>query len=485
VELPTYAFQRTRLWLPGDDAPSPAPAPVAAGVPGADTEAWRLAVTEPGNLASLAPVSAPDVRRALAPYEIRVGVKATGLHFGDVLTGLGLAAFGADGANGAAGAAGGGLGAEAAGVVLETGSEVTELAPGDRVMGLFPEGAAGPVAVTDHRFAAPMPTGWTFAQAAAAPLAHLTAHHALFGLGALAPGDTVLVHAASGGTGLAAAPLALHHGARVLATDTPGARAALLALGLPEDGIASSTTPAFVGTLLDATDGRGADVVVNCLTGEHLDAGLRMLPRGGRFVETGRTERREAARIAADHPGVRYLVADLAEAGPDRVRSALAELAPLFADGTLPPPDVPGWPTERAAEALDHLAAARHTGQAVLLAPPAAAPARAATPQPAPAGTALRELAAADRRPHLVRLVRAEAAAVLGHADADAIGSDARFQDLGLDSLTAVQLRNRLGMATGLRLPATLVFDHPTPGAVADHLLTLGAGEQPPASLPA
>ncbi|MGO4632846.1 type I polyketide synthase [Streptomyces sp. 2RAF24] len=501
VELPTYAFQRTRLWLPGDDMPRPMSTP-AAGVPGAgaDTGPWRLAVTEPGNLASLAAVPAPDVRRALAPYEIRVGVKATGLHFGDVLTGLGLAAFGSVGSFGsvggdgplgavgavdAAGASSGGLGAEAAGVVLETGSEVTELAPGDRVMGLFPEGAAGPVGVTDHRFVAAMPTGWTFAQAAAAPLAHLTAHHALFGLGALAPGDTVLVHAASGGTGLAAVRLARHHGARVLATDAPGAMAALHALGLSEDRIASSATPGFAEPLLKATDGRGADVVVNCLTGEHIDAGLRLLPRGGRFVETGRTERREPARIAADHPGVRYLVADLAEAGPDRVQSALAELAPLFADGTLPPPDVPSWPTERAADALDHLAEARHTGQAVLLAPPAAAPAQVTSTQPAPTYTAtLRALAAPDRRPHLVRLVRTEAAAVLGHADADAIGSDARFQDLGIDSLTAVQLRNRLATATGLRLPATLVFDHPTPGAVADHILTLGAGEPPAPTSP-
>ncbi|CAM5543464.1 acyl carrier protein [Streptomyces canarius] len=63
------------------------------------------------------------------------------------------------------------------------------------------------------------------------------------------------------------------------------------------------------------------------------------------------------------------------------------------------------------------------------------------------------------------------AAEALGYPDADAIGRDRVFKDLGCDSLTAVELRNRLSQATGLRLPVTLVFDHPTPSAVVDHLV--------------
>ncbi|MFD7637196.1 type I polyketide synthase, partial [Streptomyces sp. NPDC059873] len=105
-----------------------------------------------------------------------------------------------------------------------------------------------------------------------------------------------------------------------------------------------------------------------------------------------------------------------------------------------------------------------------LIRTPARRSATAAPRSAEPLGQRLTGLTEEERRAVLLTLVREQAAVVLGHADGTAVGASRQFQELGFDSLTAVDFRNRLNAATGLRLPATLLFDYPTPADVVDHL---------------
>ncbi|AJC59432.1 type I polyketide synthase [Streptomyces sp. 769] len=323
------------------------------------TTPWRLAVRADDNRGELARLACPEVNDPFGPGQVRVAVRAAGLNFRDVLTRLGMAPYNTA------------LGVEAAGVVVAVGDGVDDLAPGDRVMGLVPEGF-GPLAVTTHRMLTRMPAGWTFPRAASVPVAFLTAYYALVDLAGLGPGESVVVHAAAGGVGMAAIQVARHLGAEVFGTAHPGKWDTLRALGLASDHLGSSRTTAFEQRFLATTGGRGVDVVLDCLVGEFVDASLRLLPRGGRFVEMGKADVRDPEQVAGDHPGVVYQVFDLiADAEEERIGQMLTEIRELFERGVFQPLPISTWDVRHAPEAFRHMSQARHVGKVVLTVPAA------------------------------------------------------------------------------------------------------------------
>ncbi|MEU8270283.1 type I polyketide synthase [Sphaerisporangium sp. NPDC049002] len=316
---------------------------------------WRLEVTDQGGLDALALVDAPELTGGLEPGQVRVALRAAGLNFRDVLITLGMLADRR-------------VLREGAGVVVEVGAEVAGVRPGDRVMGLFPNGA-GPVTVTDHRLVAPIPADWSFAQAAGVPVVFLTAFHALVDLAGLRQGESLLVHAGAGGVGMAAIQLARHLGAEVYATASEGKWDTLRGLGVDDGRIASTRDPAFGRRFLGATGGRGMDVVLNSLAREFVDASLDLLPRGGRFIEMGKTDLRDPDEIAKTHPGVAYQAFDLLLLEPDRVQRMFVELARLFERGVLQPLPVTCWDIRQAPRAFRFMSQARHVGKIVLTVP--------------------------------------------------------------------------------------------------------------------
>ncbi|REP59225.1 SDR family NAD(P)-dependent oxidoreductase, partial [Mycobacterium tuberculosis] len=182
-------------------------------------------------------------------------------------------------------------------------------------------------------------------------------------------GQRVLIHAGTGGVGMAAVQLARHLGLEVFATASKGKWDTLRAMGFDDDHISDSRSLEFEDKFRAATGGRGFDVVLDSLAGEFVDASLRLVAPGGVFLEMGKTDIRDPGVIAQQYPGVRYRAFDLFEAGPDRIAQILAELATLFGDGVLRPLPVTTFDVRCAPAALRYLSQARHTGKVVMLMP--------------------------------------------------------------------------------------------------------------------
>ncbi|WP_250853767.1 polyketide synthase dehydratase domain-containing protein [Streptomyces malaysiensis] len=177
------------------------------------TGPWHLTSARNGTLEDLAWTPVPSdpvsdaVPRLLGAQEVRIEVRAVGLNFRDVLVLLGMYPDAESAV----------LGSEGAGVVVEVGSGVTDVCVGDRVMGVWGDGFRS-VVVVDVRGVVGVPVGWSFEQAASVPVAFVTAYYALVDLAGVRAGESVLVHSAAGGVGMAAVQLARYLGAEVFAT---------------------------------------------------------------------------------------------------------------------------------------------------------------------------------------------------------------------------------------------------------------------------
>ena len=322
-------------------------------------EPWRIGMSSRGTFENLLLEPIPNADAPLEPGQVRVAVRTMAANFRDVMIALGL--YPDDDAV---------MGVEASGIVIETGSGVGRFAVGDRVTGLFPEGT-GTLATTDARLLMEVPTGWSYADAATAPVVFATAYYALSTLADVRPGQRVLVHAATGGVGMAAVQLARHLGLEVFATASRGKWDTLRAMGFDEDHIADSRSLEFEDKFRAVTGGRGVDVVLDSLAGDFVDASLRLVAPGGVFLEMGKTDIRDPGVVADEHPGVRYRAFDLFEAGADHIERMLTDLAKLFDDAALRPLPVTAFDVRRAPAALRYLSQARHTGKVVLTMPDA------------------------------------------------------------------------------------------------------------------
>ncbi|MFC0528986.1 SDR family NAD(P)-dependent oxidoreductase, partial [Phytohabitans kaempferiae] len=265
-------------------------------MPPSGSHAWSLKTTGAGAQAARAVlVAEANTAVPLSADRVRVEVRAVGIHRSRTLSVRGatpnedLAVF------------------DGAGVVTDVGAEVSGLAPGDRVMGLFAT-PAGPAAVADHRLLLPIPAGWSFVDGASAALAYLTAYHALVDLAGLKPGETVLVRPETGSAGLAAARLAECIGGDVVTPDSDASAA-----GQPADVVAGGPPP----------------------------------PAGGRLADV-----RTAVRIAPEH-----------------ARRMLGELAQLFANDVVKPLPATAWDLGHAVDAVRHAAAPERSGTAVVRMP--------------------------------------------------------------------------------------------------------------------
>jgi putative PIG3 family NAD(P)H quinone oxidoreductase len=303
----------------------------------------------------------------LTPDGVRIRVCAAGVNRADLLQRRGLYPP-PEGASTI-------LGLECAGTVAEVGGAVRRFRPGDRVMALLAGGGYAEEVVAPEACVMAAPAAYSDAEAGACPEVYLTAFLNLFLLGGLEPGKTALVHGGSGGVGTAAIQLAAAAGAPVLVTaGSPERCRRCLALGALRAFDHRSVE--LVAAVLEATGGRGVDLVLDCIGARYFQDHLRLLAPEGRLVVIGlmggASSEIDLSRLLARRLSI--VGSTLRSRTPDFKDRTIVALRERFAaqidSASIRPMVDRSLPLERVAEAHRLLAAGEIFGKLVLTVKP-------------------------------------------------------------------------------------------------------------------
>ena len=315
-------------------------------------ENFILEISAPGNLSSLK--SRQSTRPAPSPGEVEIQVRAVGLNFKDVLTALGVVPDPSLQ-----------LGLECAGSIVRVGEGVGEFKKGDEVFGFAPA-AFRAFVNSPASMIARKPETMTPEDAAGLPLAYMTAYYALLKQARLARHESVLIHAAASGVGLAAVKIAQWIGAEIYATaGNEEKRAYLHSLGIKH--VFDSRSLGFADGVRNGTAGRGVDVVLNSLAGEFIPKSLSVLAPHGRFVEIGMRDiiLNKNLNLQPFIKGLSFFSLLIRPELPD-FGSTWAELVRYFNDGVFGPLPNRMFGIARVREAFHFMSQAKHIGKIVV-----------------------------------------------------------------------------------------------------------------------
>ncbi|GAA2583773.1 NADPH:quinone oxidoreductase family protein [Actinomadura fulvescens] len=260
-------------------------------------------------------------------------------------------------------------GIEGAGEVVAVGEGVTDLEPGAHVIGVDIKGGAfAEYMVLSAAAALPVPAGWTDEQALGLVVNWPTALAALKPLGGVAAGQTVVIHAAAGGTGQAAVRMAKHYGATVIATASPGKHEVVRALGADQ-----AIDADLAAEVLRLTGGTGADLVLESVGGATLEASLTATKRvTGRVVVYGLAGGEAAITnwdLVYKHQVhvIGLNIGVLIQAAPQIFGEVMGELFELLAAGVLGPDQPTTYALTEGPKALAELEARATVGKLALL----------------------------------------------------------------------------------------------------------------------